>query len=74
MRRIAWVPVLALSAAALLGAVAAHAAEPMKASAPDKMMPAGEAEKMRACDKEAMEQAVKMEDRAAFVKNCMAMK
>ncbi len=64
---------LMLSAAALLAA-AAQAAEPMKASAPDKMMPPGDAEKMRACDKQAMDQHIKMEDRAAFVKKCVGMK
>jgi hypothetical protein len=46
----------------------------MKASAPDKMMPAGDAEKMRACDKKAMDANVKMEERADFVKKCMGMK
>jgi hypothetical protein len=63
---------VALGAAVL--ALPAQAAEPMKASAPDKMMPSGDAEKMRACDKKAMDQAVKMEDRADFVKKCMGMK
>jgi len=36
---------------ALLGPVASpQAAEPMNATAPEKMMPAGDAEKMRECD------------------------
>ena len=35
-------------------------------------MPAGDAEKMRACDKKAMDEHVKMEDRAKFVADCMA--
>jgi hypothetical protein len=69
MRRL----IVSILAAALL-AVSAHAAEPMKASAPDKMMPAGEAEKMRACDKKAMDANIKMDDRADFVKKCMGMK
>jgi hypothetical protein len=60
--------------AAIFLATAAQAADPMKASAPDKMMPAGDAEKMRACDKKAMDANVKMEERADFVKKCMGMK
>ena len=65
-----------LTAALVAGLVAAsaHAAEPMKASAPERMMPAGQAEKMRACDAKAMDANIKMEERAAFVKKCMAMK
>jgi hypothetical protein len=62
----------------LLGAVMlatmVQAAEPMKATAPDKMMSAGDGEKMRECDKKAMAADIKMEDRAAFVKACMGMK
>jgi serine protease inhibitor ecotin len=57
-----------------LVAASAQAAESMKASAPEKMMPAGQAEKMRACDAKAMDANIKMEDRAAFVRKCMAMK
>ena len=66
---------LILSAlAATLLAASAQGAEPMKASAPDKMMPAGDAEKMRACDKKAMDANIKMDERAEFVKKCMGMK
>jgi len=60
--------------ATLLVAVPTIAAEPTKATAPDKMMPAGESDKMRACDKQAMDQHIKMEDRADFVKKCVGMK
>jgi hypothetical protein len=60
--------------AAALPAAAAQAAEPMKASAPDKMMPAGNAEKMRTCDQKAMDANIKMEERADFVKKCMGMR
>lgn len=46
----------------------------MKASAPDKMMPAGEAAIMRECDRLSMAPGIKMDDRADFVKNCVAEK
>jgi hypothetical protein len=52
-------------------AAAAEQQAPMKATAPEKMMPSGAAEKMRECDKEAMQQNIKMEDRAQFVKDCV---
>jgi len=58
---------------ALLGA-AAHAQTPMKPTAPEKMMPPGEAEKMHACEKQAAEQNVKMDERAKFVMDCMTKK
>ena len=44
----------------------------MKSTAPEKMLPPGEAEKMRACDERAMKENVPMEQKAAFVKKCMA--
>ncbi len=66
-------PILSILAAALLAA-SAQAPKPMKASAPDKMMPAGDADKMRACDKKAMDSNIKMEERADFVKKCVGMK
>jgi len=62
------------AATLLVAAVSAQAAEPMKATAPEKMMPAGDAEKMRECNKKSMDPSIKMEDRAAFVKKCMGMK
>lgn len=46
--------------------------ESMKATAPDKMMPAGEASKMRECEKRAQRQKIKMADRAGFVDRCVA--
>ena len=61
-------------AALLLGAPAAAAQKNMKATAPEKMMPPGAGDAMRECDKLAMEQHVKMEDRARFVKDCVAKK
>lgn len=44
----------------------------MKSTAPEKMLPPGKAEKMRACDAKAMAMKIPMEDKAAFVKKCMA--
>ena len=45
---------------------------PMKATAPEKMMPREKAQKMRECDKRAEQQKIKMEDHARFVNKCMA--
>jgi hypothetical protein len=44
----------------------------MKSTAPEKMLPSDSAKKMRACDDRAMRENVPMEQRAAFVKKCMA--
>jgi len=62
---------LAVTVFLMAGAAAAEQQAPMKATAPEKMMPSGAAEKMRACDKVAMQQNVKMEDHARFVKDCV---
>ena len=58
------------TALSLFGAIA-HAQSPMKPTAPEKMMPPAEAEKMHACEKLAAEQNVKMNERAKFVMDCM---
>jgi hypothetical protein len=50
----------------------AQASDRMKASAPDKMMPADKSQTMRACEKKALAQKIRMEDRARFVDACMA--
>ena len=63
---------LALAALLLVGP--AEAQKSMKATAPEKMMPPGAGDAMRECDKLAMEQHVKMEARARFVKDCVATK
>lgn len=55
----------------LAGGAWVQSSSNMKSSAPDKMTPPGEAEKMRACDKMAMDRHVAMQERAQFVKNCM---
>jgi hypothetical protein len=44
----------------------------MKSTAPEKMLPRNEAEKMRACDDKAKRENVPMDQKAAFVKKCMA--
>ena len=44
----------------------------MKASAPEKMMPAEKAQKMRECERRAEQQKIKMEERARFVNECIA--
>jgi hypothetical protein len=61
-----------LSVLVFAAAAAAQTPANLKATAPDKMMPADKAAKMRACDKLAMDQHVKMEDRAEFVAKCVA--
>ena len=62
----------AAALAALMSAGIAAAQTPMKATAPDKMMPAGDAAKMRECDRLSMQPGIKLEDRSAFVQKCMA--
>jgi hypothetical protein len=53
-------------------AASAQMSGPMKATAPEKMMPPEKAQKMRECDKRAKQQNIKMEDHARFVNKCMA--
>jgi len=64
MRGLAVAIVLAFSGAALAQA-------DMKATAPQKMMSPEEAQKMHACQKQAADQNIKMDDRAKFVMDCM---
>jgi len=56
--------VLSLSAPAM--------ATTMKSTAPEKMLPRSDAAKMRACDDKAIREKVPMDQKAAFVKKCMA--
>ena len=56
------------------GVAAAQNDGTMKATAPEKMAPPGQSEAMRECDKMAMDQHIKMEDRARFVQDCIAKK
>ena len=53
---------------------AAQSGGAMKSTAPEKMTPPGEGAVMRECDKMAMDQHIKMENRARFVQDCIAKK
>jgi len=57
-----------------LGVGAACAQSPMKPSAPQKMMSPAEARIMRACEKQAADQNVKMDERSKYVMDCMTAK
>ena len=65
-------PAVALGVLFLATAVSAQTAAPMKATAPEKMLASDKAKKMRACEKRAIHQEIKMDDRASFVMDCMA--
>ena len=56
----------------LTGSAAAQTSQAMKATAPEKMMRPDESAAMRDCDKQAMQEHVKMEERARFLKDCVA--
>lgn len=56
----------------LLGLSPPALATGMKSTAPEKMLPRANASKMRACDDRAMREQIPMEQKAAFVKKCMA--
>ncbi|MGA9034884.1 MAG: hypothetical protein WB505_04675 [Pseudolabrys sp.] len=68
-----------LYALSLGGAIFAHAASaqlprPMKATAPEKMMPHEKAQKMRECTRQAEQQKIEMKDRARFINECVGIK
>lgn len=70
---------IALLATAIVGlglglGVAAAAAQPMKPTAPQKMMSSAEAKKRHACEKQAADQNIKMDERSKFVMRCMTAK
>lgn len=44
----------------------------MKSTAPDKMLRRNDSKKMRACDDRAMHENIPMDQKADFVKKCMA--
>ena len=56
------------------GAGAATAQSSMKPSAPQKMMSPDKAQKMRACEKQAADQNIKMDERSKYVMDCMTAK
>ena len=63
---------LTLAAAFFACTAFAQVPGPMKATAPEKMMPSDKAQKMRECEKRADQQKIKMEDRSRFVNECIA--
>ena len=63
--------VLGLSATTWAGASFAESSS-TKETAADRMMPREQAQKMRACRQLAKEQKIKLQDRFAFIENCMA--
>jgi hypothetical protein len=68
--------VIAFAAALVFAVFLTHAAsaqattDHMKATAPEKMMPADMVSKMRECENRAKQQRTKMEDRTRFVNVC----
>jgi len=70
-------PLILFTAAALsLGCAtfAASAQTPMKPSAPQKMMSPDEQKKMHACEKQAADLNIAMDQRSKFVMDCMTKK
>jgi hypothetical protein len=54
------------------GVCAPALATSMKSTAPEKMLPKGDAAKMRACEDRARRENIPMDQKAAFVQKCMA--
>ena len=71
-RQIIYLSIAPLFILFLVTAVSAQPSAPIKATAPEKMLPPDRAMKMRTCKKRAMQMEIKMEDRTSFVINCMA--
>ena len=63
---------LTLAAAFFAYTASAQVPGPMKATAPEKMLPRDKAQKMRECEKRADQQKIKIEDRSRFVNECVA--
>ena len=70
-RSMALVCALSFGTATFVQVASAQAPGRMKATAPEKMMPAEKAQKMRECERRAEQQKIKMEDRARFVNECI---
>ena len=70
MPRIAIVVIASL----ILGAASAAAQSSMKPTAPQKMMSPEEQKVMHACEAQAAQQNIKMDERSKFVMDCMAAK
>ncbi len=65
---------IALAMMLSLFGAGAGAQSAMKPTAPQKMMSPEEAKKMHACEKQAADQNIKMDERAKFVMDCMTAK
>lgn len=78
LQRVAFVPrERGIRRAAILGLLVAGtaAAQPaMKATAPEKMMPPAEKQRLEECQKMATQKNVKMDERARFLMDCMKAK
>jgi len=67
------VSLLVLGLSATIWACASFAeSSSTKETAADRMMPRDQAQKMRVCRQLAKEQKIKLQDRFAFIENCMA--
>ena len=67
------VSLLVLSLSAIIWTSASFAESlSMKEMAADRMMPRDQAQKMRVCRQLPKEQNIKLQDRHAFIENCMA--
>jgi hypothetical protein len=55
----------------IANAASAQVTDRMKATAPEKMMPADKAAKMRECEKRTEQQKIKIEDRSRFMDECV---
>jgi len=55
----------------LAQAASAQVTDRMKATAPEKMMPADKAQKMRECEKRMEQQKITMKDRSRFLDECV---
>ena len=71
-RPMAFLISLTLAVAFFAFTASAQVPGPMKATAPEKMMPSDKAQKMRECYKRADQQKIKVEDRSRFVNECVA--
>lgn len=65
---------LSFGVAIFANAASAQLPGPMKATAPEKMMPQEKAQKMRECTRRAEQQKIEMKNRARFINECVGTK
>ena len=65
---------LSFGVALFADAASAQLPGPMKATAPEKMMPQAKAQKMRECTRRAEQQKIEMKDRVRFINECVGTK